>query len=308
MDLILRGGRVIDPASGLDATCDVGFDACRALQRAIGSRQRPRAESVLAARAHPDLDSRVDGQRVFFDRIQGRSRVTAALEARHRAFRGPHPHSDLVLRHARGGASGDKVRHERLKSAVFDQRAWTFAASTSMREHRKGADNRVGALGHGISLRRMVHLNANWDHRICLSDFRTSQRPISAFSGQERVGATDAFSRIAYILTIPMSTCESPETDREATRASPIAADVGSMAPRSGEGHDQWCRFAFSLTSRASVVPAQCCETREVESVIGPARSPRQDPVERPQQTGAAIRRARVSGGHRHKRPFAGGG
>ena len=25
MDLILRGGRVIDPASGLDATRDVGF-------------------------------------------------------------------------------------------------------------------------------------------------------------------------------------------------------------------------------------------------------------------------------------------
>jgi predicted amidohydrolase len=25
MDLILRGGRVIDPASGLDATCDVAF-------------------------------------------------------------------------------------------------------------------------------------------------------------------------------------------------------------------------------------------------------------------------------------------
>ena len=29
MDLILRGGRVIDPASGLDATCDVGFTSGR---------------------------------------------------------------------------------------------------------------------------------------------------------------------------------------------------------------------------------------------------------------------------------------
>ena len=136
-------------------------------------------ERVLAARAHPDLDSRADGQRVCFDRIQGRSRVTAALEARHRAFRGPHPYSDLALRHAPGGASGDKVRHERLKSAVFDQLSWTIAASASMREHRHGAGNRVGALGHGMSLRRMVHLHANWHHRICLSDFRTSQRPIS---------------------------------------------------------------------------------------------------------------------------------
>ena len=72
-------------------------------------------------------------------------------------------------------------------------------------------------------------------------------------SGQEQVGATDAFSRIAYILTIPMSTCESLETDREATRASPIAADVGSMASRSGVGHDRWYRFAFSLTNRAQV-------------------------------------------------------
>ena len=27
MDLILRGGRVIDPANGLDATCDVSFVA-----------------------------------------------------------------------------------------------------------------------------------------------------------------------------------------------------------------------------------------------------------------------------------------
>ena len=97
---------------------------------------------------------------------------------------------------------GDKVRHVRLKGAVFDERLWTFAASASMREHRKVAGNCVGALGHRISLRRMVRLNANWDLRMCLSDFRTSQRPILALSGQEGVGATDALSRIAYILTI----------------------------------------------------------------------------------------------------------
>jgi hypothetical protein len=157
------------------------------------------------------------------------------------------------LRHARGGASGDKVCHERLQSAVFDQRAWTFAASTSMREHRKGAGNRVGALGHGISLRRMVHLNANWDHRICISDFRTSQRPIAAFSAQEIVGATEAFSRIAYILTIPMSTCESLETDHKETPASHDSGSYWLYGGRSGEGHDRSCRFAFSLTNRAQV-------------------------------------------------------
>jgi hypothetical protein len=120
-----------------------------------------------------------------------------------------------------------------------------------MREHRKGADNRVGALGHGISLRRMVHLNANWDHRICPSDFRTRQRPISASAGQEKVGATDALSRIAYILTIPMSTCESLETDREATPASHDSGRHCLYSARSGEGHDRWCRFTFSLTNHA---------------------------------------------------------
>ena len=118
--------------------------------------------------------------------------TTAALEARHCAFRGPHPHGDVVLRHARGGASGDKVRHELLKGAVFDERLWTFAPSASMREHCKGAGNCVGALGHRISLRRMVYLNANWDLRMCISDFRTSQRPILALSGQEGARATDA--------------------------------------------------------------------------------------------------------------------
>ena len=64
-----------------------------------------------------------------------------------------------------------------------------------------------------------------------------------------------------------MSTRESPETDREATRASPIAADVGPMAPRSGEGHDQGYRFAFSLTSRASVV-LRSCETRDLVQAL----------------------------------------
>src|SRR6266550_4268616 len=103
----------------------------------------------------------------------------------------------------------------------------------------------VDVLGHGISLRRMVHLNANWDHRICISDFRASQRPISAFSAQEKVSTTDACSRIAYILTIPMSTCESLGTDREATPASHDSGRYWLYGRRSGDRHDRWCRFAF---------------------------------------------------------------
>ena len=127
------------------------------------------------------------------------------------------------------------------------------AASARVREHRKGASNRVGALGHGTSLWRMVHLNANWDHRIGISDFRTNQRPISAFSVQEKVEATDAFSRIACILTIAMSGANRWKLTEKPLRRATIAADAGSMAPRSGERHDRWCQFAFSLTNRAHV-------------------------------------------------------
>ena len=83
--------------------------------------------------------------------------------------------------------------------------------------------------------------------------FGRANGPMSASACKKKSARPMPFSRIACILIIPMSTCESLETDREATRASPIAAAVGSMAPRSGEGHDQWYRFAFSLTNRASV-------------------------------------------------------
>jgi hypothetical protein len=40
----------------------------------------------------------------------------------------------------------------------------------------------------------MVHLDANRDHRLRPFDFRTSHHPISAFSAQEKYGATGAFS------------------------------------------------------------------------------------------------------------------
>ena len=186
---------------------------------------------MLAASAYSDLDACSDGQRLFFDRIEGRSRVRTALEARDRALRGPHSPSDLVLRHARGRASSNKIRHQRLKRAVFDQRAWTFAGSASVREHRKVAGNRVGALGHGILFRKMVHLNANWPHRMCIFNFRTSQRPISADSAQEEGGTTRALSRIAYD---PGNTHIDPEslelTRRERLRRAMISAAIAPMA------------------------------------------------------------------------------
>ena len=43
MDLILRGGRVIDPANGLDATCDVAFVDGRVA--AVAPRTAPSARS-----------------------------------------------------------------------------------------------------------------------------------------------------------------------------------------------------------------------------------------------------------------------
>jgi hypothetical protein len=56
---------------------------------------------------------------------------------------------------------------------------------------------------------------------IRLSDEATAEFGLSA---QEEVGAADAFSRIACILTIPLSTCESLEAGREAT---PVIRDSG---------------------------------------------------------------------------------
>ena len=44
-----------------------------------------RGGMVLSAGAHADLDSSADGQRALSDRIQGRARVVAPLQTRHRA-------------------------------------------------------------------------------------------------------------------------------------------------------------------------------------------------------------------------------
>jgi len=47
--------------------------------------------------------------------------------------------------------------------------------------------------------------------------------------------------------------CESLEADREATPASHDSGRYWLCGARSGEGHDRWCRFAFSLTNRVRV-------------------------------------------------------
>ena len=78
----------------------------------VGAIVRRWGAMALPTRAHANLDSRADSQRVLFDRIQGRSRVAATLQARHRALGGPHPQCDLTLRHARGGSSGNGICHQ----------------------------------------------------------------------------------------------------------------------------------------------------------------------------------------------------
>ena len=60
MDLILRGGRVIDPASGLDATCDVGF---------ANGRVAAVAPRIAEKEPHPATD------------IPGRGQVWVELES-----------------------------------------------------------------------------------------------------------------------------------------------------------------------------------------------------------------------------------
>jgi hypothetical protein len=110
------------------------------LDTVIGRRHRPRwGAMALPARAHANLDSRADSQRVPFDRIQGRSRMAATLQARHRALGGPHPHGDLLRRHARGGSSGNEICHQDSEYAVPEQGALSLAVVTRMRQHREPA-------------------------------------------------------------------------------------------------------------------------------------------------------------------------
>lgn len=121
----------------------------------VGSAQR------LSRRTHPNLDPRTDGQRVLLDRVEGRSRDAAALQARHRALGRPHALGDFALRHAHGGPGGDQVGHQRLERAVVAQGACVAAAPTRMCDRGEGM--RQGNRGHGHRglARRTVHMDAN---------------------------------------------------------------------------------------------------------------------------------------------------
>jgi hypothetical protein len=97
----------------------------------------------------------------------------------------------------------------------------------------------------------MVHLEANRDHRLRPIDFRTSHHPISAFSAQEKYGATGAFSSNRIC---PDHTHIQCEKWLEAVARRPKPSGNGGKyrlyESRGGERDDRRCRFAFSLTSR----------------------------------------------------------
>ena len=134
MDLILRGGRVIDPASGLDATCDVGFANGRVAAVAPRIAEKAKAEhDVAGAIVTPgmiDLHTHVywggtsigveaepiarrSGTTTFVDAgTAGPGEFSRLPAARHRAVAGAHPRlpQRLVRRHLRVQPHGDGRR------------------------------------------------------------------------------------------------------------------------------------------------------------------------------------------------------
>ena len=94
--------------------------------------------------------SRADGQRVLCDRIQGRSRAVATLQARHRARGGSHPHRALMLRRASGGSRGNAICHQDPEYAVSEQGALSPAFVTRVRPHRERAGQWCRRRRHGV--------------------------------------------------------------------------------------------------------------------------------------------------------------
>ena len=183
MDLILRGGRVIDPASGLDATRDVGFAGGRvaAVEPRIAAKAA-REQDVSGAivtpghdrPAHPRLLGRnVDRRRRRADRPAQRhddvrrrrhrrarqlSRLPAACD---RAVAGAHPcvPQRVVRRHlrvqqdgdGRGGVRHSAARPERMRAGRAREsrpdRGHQGARGTRRRRHQRRRAARHGARG-----------------------------------------------------------------------------------------------------------------------------------------------------------------
>ena len=98
----------------------------RGMSRGFPSRDpmRPRhAISPLAPDPNADLDDCADCPRVLPDRRQRGARVHAAFKTRHGAPGTSHPVGDILLRHARCSAGGDKVSNEHLQRAIRCERS-----------------------------------------------------------------------------------------------------------------------------------------------------------------------------------------
>jgi hypothetical protein len=167
---------------------------------------------ALPARAHANFDSRADGQRVPFDRIQGRSRVAATLQARHRALGGPHPHCDSMASLRAGGADAFDMGY--LPASVVH-----LNANCHLRTRRSVAWMTWACLLPQAQVKKPVAPTSDWANRV------------HSFRGRD-------------------CSSKSLEVDPGHTLARHIRAQDSHSSHR-GEGEgDRRCRLASSLTDR----------------------------------------------------------
>ena len=196
MDLILRGGRVIDPAAGLDATCDVGFANGRVAARRAADRRegeggaRRRGRHRHAGHDRPPharlLGRHVDRRRGRADRAPerhhdvrrrrhgGAGEFPGLPAARDRAVARAHPRLSqrLVRRHLRVQPHRDGRRIVGPASARPQRmRARGAGESRPDRGHqgargpRRRRVERRGAARHGARSRRRARLAGDGAHR-----------------------------------------------------------------------------------------------------------------------------------------------
>src|ERR1700759_2230710 len=87
--LVIRGGRVVDPASGMDAIADVGVVDCRVsgVGPGLGSAERVFAATGLVV-APGFIDLPAHGQSIPADRMQAFDGVTTRLDLEARVLPG----------------------------------------------------------------------------------------------------------------------------------------------------------------------------------------------------------------------------
>ena len=118
-DLVIRGGRVIDPESGLDGICDVGVLGGRIVAVAQGLEAGARDVAAAGLVVAPGfIDLHAHGQSVPADRMQAFDGVTTALELELGAL-------PVAAWYERQAAAGRVINHG---ASV----AWLFARIAAM--------------------------------------------------------------------------------------------------------------------------------------------------------------------------------